>query len=209
MGEERVYLVRDPSIFVAVKTIAEGIKLENGNGYGARIVGRGSYIMQHLTEPDKETGRCRPGPYWTCGAHAIEIEYDRKECSYRVVKAVTALDAGKVLNPELARGQVAGAMNMGLSVATREEFVYNERAQMQHSSLRTYKVVHFAENAQYDVQFVETPNIDGPYGVRGLGEHGILGIAPALANAISVVTGREADSLPLKFETAWKLQSDK
>ncbi len=207
VGEERVYLIRDPSIFVDVKTVVSGIKFENGNAYGGRIVGSGSYVMEHLTEPDKETGRGRPGPYWTCGVQAVEIEYDRKECTYRILHAVTAVDAGKVINPELAKGQITGAMNMGLSVASREGFVYNGRAQLQNSSLRTYKVVHFAENPRYDVQFIETPNLGGPYGARGLGEHGVLGMAPALANALSAASGRQADSLPLKYETVWKLQA--
>jgi CO/xanthine dehydrogenase Mo-binding subunit len=209
VGEERVWLTSDPSIFVAVKDLVGGIKYENGNAFGGQIIGRGSYVMEHLTTLDKETGRGRTGPYWTVGAQAVEIEYDTRECTFRLLHAVTAIDAGRVLNPRLARGQVTGAMNMGLSVATREGFVYNDNAQMQHSSLRTYKVIHFAENPRYDVAFVETPNITGPYGARGLGEHGILGMPPALANALAAASGTDVDDLPIKFEKLWALAGGK
>lgn len=205
VGEERVYLRSDPSIFMAVKDLAAGIKYENGNAFGQQIIGRGSYIMEHLSKLDRETGQGRPGPFYTVGAQGVEIEYDTKECSMRLIRAITAIDAGKVINAELARGQVTGAMNMGLSEATREGFIYNDRGQLQNSSLRTYKVMHFAENAKYDVAFIEIPNLTGPYGARGLGEHGILGMAPALANALANATGKEMDELPLRHEKLWEL----
>lgn len=209
VGEERVYLRSDPSIFVAVKDLIRGIKYENGNAFGTQIIGRGSYIMEHLSVHDKETGQGHLGPYFTVGAQAIEIEYDTKECSMKLVHAITAIDAGKVINTNLARGQVTGAMNMGLSEATREGFIYNDRGQLQNTSLRTYKVMHFAENAKYDVAFIDTPNLTGPYGARGLGEHGILGMAPALANALSAAMGKEVDELPLKYEKLWELAKGK
>ncbi len=205
IGRDKVFLVHDPSVYVPIKDIAAGIKFENGNAYGGQIIGRGSYTMPHLSQMDAETGQGRTGPYWTTGAQGVEIEYDTKEHQLRLIRAVTVIDAGRVLNPDLARAQVMGAMSMGVGIATREAYAYNDDGRLQNSSLRTYKVMHFAQNPLYEVEFIETPSISSPYGARGLAEHGVLGMMPALANAVSAATGAEADAMPLKFETLWKL----
>ena len=204
VGGERVYQVSDPEVYVEIKHLTGGMKLENGTSVGAHIIGRGSYIMEHLSTLDTETGRGRSGPYWTTGAQAVEIEYDRRTCEFRLLKAVTAVDAGKVVHHAISRGQITGAMHMGLSVATREHFTYNGRAQLASTSFRTYKLLHFGQSPAYEVAFLETPNKDGPYGLRGIGEHGILGMGPALANALSRACGLEMDDLPLKFEKLWQ-----
>ena len=60
--------------------------------------------------------------------------------------------------------------------------------------------MHFAETPEYLVEFVETSCVEGPYGARGLGEHGIVGIPAALANALSVAAGCELDELPVTPE---------
>ncbi|NLD59828.1 MAG: xanthine dehydrogenase family protein molybdopterin-binding subunit [Clostridiales bacterium] len=205
VGGERVYQVSDPEVFIEIKHLVGGIKLENGIAIGGQIIGRGSYVMEHLTALDTETGRGRTGPYWTPVAQAVEIEYDRRDCTYRLLRAVTAIDEGKVIHAAISRGQVTGGMHMGLSVATREHFTYDGRAQLEQSSFRTYKVMHFGECPAYDVAFLETPNLDGPFGYRGINEHGVIGMAAALANALSAATGREMDELPLTFETVWRL----
>ncbi len=51
---------------------------------------------------------------------------------------------------------------MGLGLATREEFIYNVVGELENSSLRTYKIMHFGEQPEYIVEFVETPQIDAP-----------------------------------------------
>jgi CO/xanthine dehydrogenase Mo-binding subunit len=128
-----------------------------------------------------------------------------KERTYRILHAVTAIDEGKVVHYANSRGQITGGMHMGLSVASREHFTYNERGQLLESSFRIYKVLHFGQSPAYDVAFVETPNKDGPYGYRGINEHGVIGMAPALANALAAATGKEMDELPLTFEKVWQL----
>ena len=204
VGGEKVYQISDPDVFIEIKHLIDGLTLDNGPAIGGYIIGRGSYIMEHLSTLDTETGRGRSGPYWTTGAQAVEIEYDKKTCEFRLLKAATAIDAGKVVHYAVSRGQITGAMHMGLSTATREHFTYNDRAKLCATSFRTYKLLHFAQNPAYDVAFLETPNKDGPYGLRGIGEHGILGMAPALANALSKAMGKELDDLPIKFEKLWQ-----
>ena len=94
---------------------------------------------------------------------------------------------------------------MGLSVATREHFTYNSRAKLEQTSFRVYKVMHFGECPAYDVAFVQTPNKDGPYGYRGINEHGTIGMTAALANALAAATGKEMDEPPFTFEKVWQI----
>ena len=204
VANERVYTISDPDVFVEIKHLTGGLQMQNGTSIGGQIIGRGSYVMEHLSVLDTQTGRGRSGPYWTPLAQAVEIEYDKKECTYRLLRALTVIDQGKMMHPAISRGQVTGAMHMGLSVATREHFSYTQRAKLTHTSFRTYKVMHFGEGPAYDAAFLETPNLDGPMGVRGISEHGILGMGAALANALSAATGKEMDELPLNFQTVWQ-----
>jgi CO/xanthine dehydrogenase Mo-binding subunit len=171
-------------------------------------MGHGTFIMKHLTTLDHETGKGVPGPEWTVGAQAVEVEYDTRYCSYRVLKAVSVLDAGKVLNPKAAEGVVAGGMNMGLSFATREYFAFDRDGRVLNNNLRTYKIIRFGETPEYLINFIETPQIDAPYGARGIGEHGDIGIPAALANSLSIASDTDLNHLPLSPEDIWKARKE-
>lgn len=200
---EKAYLIEDPDVYVELKNIVFGVKTAEGNALGGPVIGRGHYVMQHLSTMDTQTGRGKPGPYWTVGAQAVEIEYDSSDYTYRLLRGAAVIDAGKVVQPGCASGQVIGAMNTGLSVASREEYRYAADGELKDSSFRTYKVMHYAENPEYTVEFIETPNLGSPYGIRGIAEHGILGMAPALAGALGRAAGVEFDSLPITYESVW------
>ncbi len=200
----RVYLKDNPNFYTEYADIAHGYKYKNGNTVGSQVIGRGTYVMPHLTPIDRETGKGKPGPYLTPGAQAVEVELNTADYTYRIIKAATVLDAGKVLNPKAARGVVMGGMSMGLGLATRESFIYDQEQKLQTTSLRTYKVLRIGEQPEYLVDWVETPNAIGPYGARGLAEHGILGIHAALTNALSKASGVELDQLPIYPELIWK-----
>ena len=204
---EKVYVRHDPSLFLTFKDLAHGYQYPNGNSVEGQILGRGSFIMGDLNLLDQETGAGKSGPYWTVGAQAVEVEYDKKEYTYRFVKAVTVLDAGKVLNPKMAEGLVKGGMCMGLGLGSREAFSYDKDGRVLDTSLRTYKVMHFGETPQYLVEFVETPQIDAPYQARGIAEHGVIGIPAALANALSLAAQVKLDELPLTPETIWRIKT--
>lgn len=205
--DEKVYLLSDASIFLSFKDLVHGYQFDNGNSVEGQILGRGSFIMSNLNILDKETGKGKAGPYWTVGAQAVEIEFDRKEYTYRFVKAATVIDAGKVINPAMADALVKGGMCMGLGLGSRECFDYGPDGKVLDTSLRSYKVMHFGQTPQYLVGFVETPQLDSPYEARGIAEHGIIGIPAALGNALSVAAGAELDELPLVPETIWRIKT--
>jgi len=200
----RVHLKDDPSVHVAFKDIAHGYSTQGGNAIGGQIIGRGTYIMRGLTPLDLETGQGRPGPAWTVGAQAVDVEYDPRRQSYRLLRAATVMDAGRVLNPRAARGAITGGMCMGLGVATRECVVYGEGGRFENHQLRLYKLMRYGEHPEYLVDFVETPQVDSPFGARPVGEHGVLGIPPAFAAALEKATGHAFTRLPITPEAIWQ-----
>lgn len=206
VADEKVFMKDDPSINVGFIDIVHGYEYPDGNCVGGQIMATGSYVMKHLTPLDKETGKGVPGVSWTVGAQAVEIEYDPTMHTYRLLKAATVIDAGKVINPKTAKGLIMGGMSMGLGIATREEFIYDELGILENTSLRTYKLMRFGEQPDYLVDFVETPQIDGPFGARGIAEHGVIGIPAAFANAICKATDEEIDQLPILPELIWKVK---
>lgn len=207
ISDQRVYLKDNPNIFLEFKDIVHGYRDPMGFAYGKQIIGCGTYFIKDLTIMDKETGSGKVGVSWSLGAQAVEIEYDPSKFSYRLTNAATVIDAGKVINPKAARGIIMGGMSMGLGLATREEFIFDKSGMIENSSLRTYKVMHFGEHPKYIVDFIETPQADGPFGARGMGEHGILGIPAAFANAISLATDEEFDHIPITPESIWKAKT--
>ena len=204
MAYERVFLRDDPKIGLDLKEVVYGYKFPNGNAIGGQIIGHGNYILRRMTGLDPETGAGQPGPEWTVAAHAVEVEYDKRDFTYKLIQAVTVVDIGTVLNHMTARGQVMGAMSMGLAFAGRETFVFDSLGRVLNPQLRTYRPIHYGENPRYKVDFVTTPQIDAPYGARGVGEHGLLGIPAALANCLSIAAGVELNQLPLTPELIWR-----
>ncbi len=207
IGEQKVYSKDDPTKFIGFKDLVHGYKYTNGESIYGQMIGRGNYIMKHLTKLDKVTGEGKPSVSWTVGAQAVEIEYNPKNYSYRLLKAATVIDLGKAINPKAAKGVIMGGMSMGIGLATREEFLYNKNAILENTSLRTYKLLRFGENPQYTVDFIETPDIDAPFGMRGIAEHGILGIPSAFANALSLTAEADFDNLPISPELIWKTKT--
>ena len=205
IGNQRVYLRDNPSVFLNFKDIVHGYKdPHSGLAYGQQIIGRGTYMMTNLNVMDKETGMGKVGVSWSVGAQAVEVEYDPFRHSYRLIEAVTVIDAGKVINPKTAKGVLMGGMAMGLGLATREEFKFDDKGQLENSSLRTYKVLRIGEQPNYKIDFIETFQKDGPFGARGLGEHGILGMPAAFANAVSLAAEIEFDNIPITPEVIWE-----
>jgi CO/xanthine dehydrogenase Mo-binding subunit len=207
VANSRVFLRDDPSIGLHFKDIGYGYKYPNGNAIGGQIIGRGKYILRHITSLDPETGAGKPGPEWSAAAYGVEVEFDRIDYTYRLVHAAAVVDAGKVLNEKAALGQVMGAMSMGLAFAARETFYFDQYGRVLNPQLRTYRPIRYGENPDYSVDFVENPQIDAPYGARGIGELGLMGMPGALGNALSLAAGVPLNNLPLIPELIWKAKT--
>jgi len=200
----RVFIRDEPSHFLPLEKVVLGYVHPNGNAIGGPVIGRGWYITPDLTSLDPATGAGKPWLEWTLGAEGVEVEIDPADGAIRVLKAACAMDVGKVVHPALSRGQVVGAMAMGIGYSLSEGFVFDARQAVQNGSLRDYKIMRYGEDPEYFVDFVETPQSDGPYGLRGLGEQGIVGMPGCLSQAVSLAIGRQMTALPMTPEAIWK-----
>lgn len=200
----RVFLRDNPSVGLSVAEVALGYQYPKGTSIGGQVIGRGRYIARHLTGLDPETGRGEPALEWTLGAEGVEVEVNLRDGSYRVLKAACTMDVGRVVHPALARGQIVGALAMALGFASREGFQFDERERAVNGNLRDFKLFRYGDEPEYLVDFLETPQGDGPYGLRGLGEQGVIGVPAALANALSRAIGVELNELPLTPERVWR-----
>jgi hypothetical protein len=145
-----------------------------------------------------------PSTGYTFAALGVEVEVDEETGAVRVLRAVSAHDLGKLINPLLAEGQVRGAFAQSLGFATSEQFVI-QGGRVVNDSLADYLVPTALDMPrQLKVVFVESDEKSGPFGAKGLGQTGTLTVAPAIGNAIRDATGARLTSLPLTHEKVWR-----
>ena len=107
-----------------------------------------------------------------------------------------------MLNPRTARNQIEGAIVMGVGMAMLEATEYDQRTGAPiNSNLADYVVAVNADTPDIDVTFLDYPDYNlNPLGARGVGEIGLAGVAPAIANAIHHATGIRVRKLPIRIE---------
>ncbi len=202
-AQEKVFFKGEPDFCVGYQDLVSGVILSGGNAAGSQIIGRGSHVMRHTGPLAQDTGKGKTGHSWTVGAQGVEVEYDPKDHSYRLLRACTCIDIGAVQDADAATAMIRGGMSMGLSLARSEEYIYDESARLLASSLRNYELLRIGEEPAYDVAFITTPQADAPGGTRVFSEHGVIGMPAALANALSLASGASLDMLPLTPESIW------
>ncbi|MGB6756570.1 MAG: xanthine dehydrogenase family protein molybdopterin-binding subunit [Xanthobacteraceae bacterium] len=137
------------------------------------------------------------------GAHFVEVTWQADIARLCVSRAVSVIDAGRVVNPLAARNQIEGAVVMGIGMALFEGTEYDARSGAPvNANLADYIVATNADVPALDVHFIEYPDYNlNALGARGVGEIGLAGVAAALTNAIYHATGVRVRELPLKIES--------
>lgn len=181
-----------PDRAIPYAALATGFRRPDGSAVNPPIVGRGTFVPQGLTFPDPGTGQGNLAASWTFGCQGAEVEVDLDTGQINVLRLISAQDAGRILNPDAARGQVEGAMAQALGAALTEKLHFGPDGRIQNWSLTDYRIPTAADAPQMEVIFIETEDATGPYGARGLGEHGIVAIPAAIGNAL-------ADALKVDF----------
>lgn len=152
------------------------------------------------TTPNSVTGCGNIATTYSFSAHAAEVEVDRETGQVTVTKFVAAHDVGKAINPAALEGQVEGSIAQGIGYALTEELQFSEKGVIMNASFRDYKLLTACDIGQVDVVIVETNDPHGPFGAKGVGEIGLVAIAPAINNAIFDATGVCNFSLPITPE---------
>jgi 2-furoyl-CoA dehydrogenase large subunit len=125
------------------------------------------------------------------------IEVDRATGRVRIDRYVTAHDAGTLLNPALADGQIRGAFAQGLGAALMEEFRYGADGSFQSGTLADYLMPTTCEVPDPVIVHLETPSPFTPLGAKGLGEGNNMSTPPCIANAVADALGVDDIRLPL------------
>ena len=131
-----------------------------------------------------DTDFTAPGPTFPFGAHVVVVEVDTDTGKVRVERVVAVDDAGRILNPLLAEGQVHGGIAQGVAQALMEEFVYDEDGNPVTSNFADYEFVSTAELPSFETIHMETPTPLNELGAKGIGESGTIGSTPAVQNAV-------------------------
>jgi aerobic carbon-monoxide dehydrogenase large subunit len=118
------------------------------------------------------------------GAYVAAVEVDTETGGVRLRRMVTVDDAGRIINPLLAHGQVHGGVAQGVGQALFEEFVYDRDGNPQTTTFADYAFPSAAELPSFDARLVETPSPNNPLGVKGIAESGTIGAPPAVQNAV-------------------------
>ena len=147
---------------------------------GGTLVGDG----QVKTSTKDEFGEKSTSAFWFLAAGAAEVEVDIDTGKFKLLKYATAVDVGKALNPLGCRQQLAGAAITGIGQAIFEEIAY-DNGQLINPNLVDYVLPSLGDMpAVIDPICVETPDRNGPFGAKGIGESALIPVAPAIANAI-------------------------
>ena len=126
-----------------------------------------------------------------------DVEVDPETGVTRVVRYLTAQDAGRAISPDYVEGQMQGGVVQGIGWALNEEYIHDTEGVMENPSFLDYRMPVASDLPMIDCAIVEVPNPAHPYGVRGVGEVGIVPPMAAVGNAIHDAVDVRMTELPM------------
>jgi xanthine dehydrogenase molybdenum-binding subunit len=120
----------------------------------------------------------------------------------QIEKVVAVHDVGRAVNPMLCEGQIEGAVHMGLGYALSEEFPADEDGRPTHMTLRSLGILRAKDVPPIEPILVEVPQPHSPYGIKGMGEIGLVPTAGAVAAALHELDGQWRVTLPMRRPVA-------
>ena len=160
-----------------------------------------------LHELRAETDFAAEQPTFPFGAHLAVIEVDTETGEVWLARMVAIDDAGHIINPMVAEGQVHGGLAAGIAQALFEELSYDEDGNPVNASLVTYGMPAAPELPFFELIEMETPTPVNPLGAKGIGESGTIGATPAVHNAVLdalAPLGVRELALPATPERVWR-----
>jgi carbon-monoxide dehydrogenase large subunit len=160
---------------------------------GEQLTGEGDFSSSSGTYPS--------------GAHLAVVEVDLDTGLATLLRLVAVDDAGRILNPLLAEGQVHGGLAQGAAQALLEEVVYDEDGNPLTANLADYTFISAAELPSFETIHLETPSPHNELGAKGIGESGTIGSTPAVHNAVIDALahlGVQHVAMPTTPERIWR-----
>jgi CO/xanthine dehydrogenase Mo-binding subunit len=193
-GNIRVKGSPDRSINIVDLALAAHFK------YGRTIAGRGMY-MKPKSDVDPETGKMDPDSTEAHACTVAEVEVDTETGEVKVLSLKSAYEIGRQVNPALVEGQIRGGSVMGMAHALYETtHPYYPEVDHRPIGFSDYVLPGPMELPEVESVVLEYPSVNGPFGVKGLGEMTANSPIPAIANAITDAIGVRITELPITPE---------
>jgi carbon-monoxide dehydrogenase large subunit len=147
------------------------------------------------------------GPTFPFGAHVAVVEVDTETGAVELLRLVAVDDAGHIVNPLVAEGQVHGGVATGVAQAMYEEVLYDDEGTPLTASFVGYMFPSAAELPSFQLVEMETPTPLNPLGAKGIGESGTIGATPAVQNAVVDALshlGVRHVEMPVHGERVWR-----
>jgi carbon-monoxide dehydrogenase large subunit len=145
---------------------------------------------------------------WSYGCVMLRMSIDADTGKPTIERLVWVDDAGHVVQPTLAHGQLIGGAAQGLGQALMEQLIYDEQGQLVTGSLMDYAIPRASDMPDIDIFSLHTPSPHNLLGAKGVGEAGCIGIPAALMNAardaLSPI-GEPTLQFPLTSEQLWRV----
>ena len=165
---------------------------------------REAYTQTHRFKGEIEPGLIETGTYdppgtFSNACHVAIVEVDADTGRVVVERYVVAEDAGRLINPMIAEGQVHGGIAQGIGNALLEEIIYDENGSILTANLADYMPPTAREIPPIELHHIETPSVNSITKAKGLGEGGAIGAPAAVLNAINDALapfGAQIDEMP-------------
>jgi len=165
---------------------------------------REAYTQTHKFKGEIEPGMTETGTYdppgtFSNACHVAIVEVDIETGHTRIEKFLVAEDAGRIINPMIADGQVIGGIAQGIGNALLEEIIYDEGGGILTANLADYMPPTASEMPPIELHHIETPSVNSITKAKGLGEGGCIGAPAAVVNAINDALspfGVQIDEIP-------------
>lgn len=163
---------------------------------GGRVPGveyQGEYIIDWTNSMNDDVENPTIHSTFSYAAQLVIADPDTGE----IEKVVAVHDVGRAINPTLCEGQIEGSVHMGLGYALTEDFPTDELGRPTKDTLRALGILRPKDTPEIEAILVEVPQPKSPYGVKGIGEIGLVPTAGAVAAALHEVDGVWRDTLPM------------
>jgi aerobic carbon-monoxide dehydrogenase large subunit len=165
----------------------------------AAAAGEGGLVVEHVFNS--------VGATFPSGAHLAVVEVDTETGKVELVRMVAVDDAGRILNPLIAEGQVHGGLAQGAAQALLEEMAYDRDGNPVTANFADYGIVSADVLPSFEIVHLETPTPLNELGAKGIGESGTIGATPAVHNAVVDALahlGVKHIDMPCTAEKVWR-----
>lgn len=189
------------TLFAGNAVVSAARRLRAALDHGATLASLTGRVFAADLAVDDTTAPGTPGPVKTHTSYGYATQLVRLDPEGRVERVIAAMDVGRAVNPKLLVGQIEGAVHMGLGYALTEELPCADGMPVT-TSLYQLGVLRARDMPPVETILVESPEPEGPFGAKGIGELGLVPTAAAVAGALEAFDGVRRATLPMKDSPA-------